>query len=982
MVQTVSGLSWYTAETVYSPYGEILRTASGNAPNRVWTTNTYDPHTGRVASATSHKETRDSASGSNLLSSLSYTYDSVGNPTSITDTYPGITPQSPTLVDRQCYTYDAMGQLVRAWTGKTEGCPTGPAGPARTEVGSGTPGDAYWQDYQFDAIGNRTRLTDRDPTNSALDDETTYTYGVEIRGGALPNPKKQPHALTKVNKTTRTPGSSVDSLSTYTYSAAGSAKTRTIDGDTQTLNWDHRSKLLSATSPGIGSVAVTGLSGKCLDVQDGNTTDGTPVQLLSCNESKPQQWRITGDTVRALGKCLTSENGKAVLKACKPGEASQKFTYRETDKALITGTNQCLTVPSDNDAEGNDLHTFTCAGPAVTAAQQWSFGNLTSYLYDASGNRVVQETGSARTLYLGETEITVDKAGKAIDAVRYYNSPSAPTTVRRTNGKTTGHTLSHLLTDHHNTATISVDQKAGQPVTRRKSDPYGNPRGGQPSSWPGDRTFLGTGKNDNTTGLTHIGAREYEASTGRFITVDPVIDITDPLQMNGYTYANGNPITNLDPDGLKYFEGDNSDPGFQAASQNVVEVAQARQDRRNDIRQNTRNTFERTRYKLLSGKKGYIRNSKSTSGKEFDRMMNKYDPNGGSITKQISFKMWMFGAPQEEIDYFNRNYCEFIKCNDWLESLATGELISSDIYEKPNAQVMGEMFAGGMLSRAGATKKVNGAAGKPCGNSFVAGTHVLLADGTSRPIEDLVGGDEVLATDPETGETSKKAITATIYTEDDKTYVDLTVQTPDGVKSITTTGHHPFWSESDQAWKNAEDLKPGETLRTDGGPSVAIAATHAYEAFNQTFNLTVADLHTYYVLAGATPVLVHNCNVIDGSGPARGVLEVSDRVKSVGAVKNFNPKGERDFVFDPTTGRFATGADQGVGGHDFLGSAIGADKSTMVGGRLRRGPDGELQTNQWSGHYGMNWDDSARKAFQDFMGQHGITVSHTPSMHW
>ncbi|WP_385638206.1 polymorphic toxin type 43 domain-containing protein [Streptomyces sp. SudanB5_2050] len=137
------------------------------------------------------------------------------------------------------------------------------------------------------------------------------------------------------------------------------------------------------------------------------------------------------------------------------------------------------------------------------------------------------------------------------------------------------------------------------------------------------------------------------------------------------------------------------------------------------------------------------------------------------------------------------------------------------------------------------------------------------------------------------------------------------------------------------------------------------------------------------MLAGKTPVLVHNSNcLIAGSGPAKGVLEVSDRVKSVGAVKNFSPKGERDFIFDPTTGRFATGVDQGVGGHDFLGSAVGADKSTMVGGRLRRGSNGELQTNQWSGHYGMNWNDSARKAFQDFMGQHGITVSHTPSMHW
>ncbi|MFF4424054.1 polymorphic toxin-type HINT domain-containing protein [Streptomyces sp. NPDC001549] len=865
MVQTMSGLSWYTADTVYSPYGEILRTASGNAPNRVWTTNTYDPHTGRVASATSHKETRDSAPGSNLLSSLSYTYDAVGNPTAITDTYPGTTAQSPALVDRQCYSYDAMGQLVRAWTGKTEGCPTGPTGPDRTEVGSGTPGDAYWQDYQFDAIGNRTKLTDRDPTNSALDDETTYTYGVEITGGALPNPKKQPHALTKVNKSTRTPGSTVDSLSTYTYSAAGSTKTRTIDGDTQTLNWDRRSKLLSATSPGIGSVAVTGLSGKCLDVQDGDTADGTPVQLLSCNESKPQQWRITGDTVQALGKCLTAENGKAVLKACTPGARSQKFTYRETDKALVTGTNQCLTVPNDNDADGNDLHTLTCASPAPTAAQQWSFGNLTSYLYDASGNRVIQETGSARTLYLGETEITVDKAGKAMDAVRYYGSPGAPTTVRRTNGKTTGHTLSHLLTDHHNTATISVEQKAGQPVTRRKSDPYGNPRGGQPSSWPGDRTFLGTGKDDNTTGLTHIGAREYEASTGRFITVDPVIDITDPLQMNGYTYANGNPITNLDPDGLKYFEGD-SDGGFQAEASKVVEVAQRRITQRAARESNYRLCSRDPECRGSSGRGGV---TTLTAKKKPSTWTNIWT---GAVRGYAGMlDMAVMGPLAPITTYFG------VSVRDQANRMFKQFGVESD--ENAIESVLAEIFAplppvaaganaGRAAARAVGTAVARRAEGflarlfaKSCTrNSFVAGTKVQLADGTSKPIEQLATGDEVRATNPETGETGARPVTATIFTEDDKKYIDLSIQTSDGVKTITTTGHHPFWSESDHVWKNAGDLKPGENLRTDDGESVAVSAIRTYETFNETYNLTVADLHTYYVLAGTTPVLVHNDN--------------------------------------------------------------------------------------------------------------------------
>ncbi|WP_159046575.1 ricin-type beta-trefoil lectin domain protein [Streptomyces sp. XY413] len=838
MVQTVSGLSWYTADTIYSPYGEVLRTASGNAPHRVWTSNNYDPHTGRLARATSHRETADTYSKSNLLAALDYSYDTAGNPTSTTDTYPDTrstaTENSSPLVDRQCFTYDAIGQLTQAWTGSSSGCPSSATGPALSEVASSTPGDAYWQEYSFDAIGNRTKLTDHDLANGAYDDVTTYQYGVEITGGAQPAPKKQPHALTKINKTVNAAGSIVQSASTYTYDAAGNTKSRTIDGDTQDLTWDHRNKLQSATSPGIGSVAVTGLSGKCLDVENGKTADGTAVQLLSCNETKPQQWRFTAGTIQALGKCLTAQGGDAVLKACN-GDSNQKFTYRASDKALFTGTNQCLTVPNDNAAEGNDLDLYTCASP-VTPAQQWSFGNLTSYLYDASGNRVIQETGSSRTLYLGETEITVDKAGKAIDAVRYYTSPGAPTTVRRTNGKTTGHTISQLLTDHHGTATLSVDQTDGQPVTRRRSDPYGNPRGSQPSNWPGDRTFLGTGSDDNTTGLTHIGAREYEASTGRFITVDPVIDITDPLQMNGYTYANGNPITNLDPDGLKYFEGD-SDPGFQAEASKVVQVAQKRITKREA--------------RVASWGKEKVSKPKIHKKPSFFTNVWTGLARGWASADQIS----PFAPVTNALGISGRDQV------NWL----LGKLgVESD--ENSIESIVAEVLAplppiakGATAGRVAASAVERAAVSCATKNSFVAGTQVQLANGASKAIDRLTADDEVLATDPETGQTGAKAVVATIFTHDDKKYVDVSVQTAHGVETITTTDHHPFWSESEQVWKNAGDLKPGETLRTDDGTPVAIAAIRVYEAVRDTYNLTVADLHTYYVLAGSTPVLVHNC---------------------------------------------------------------------------------------------------------------------------
>ncbi|WP_309505732.1 Hint domain-containing protein, partial [Streptomyces phytophilus] len=60
-------------------------------------------------------------------------------------------------------------------------------------------------------------------------------------------------------------------------------------------------------------------------------------------------------------------------------------------------------------------------------------------------------------------------------------------------------------------------------------------------------------------------------------------------------------------------------------------------------------------------------------------------------------------------------------------------------------------------------------------NSFTAGTPVLMADGTTKPIEDVKVGDKVLATDPETGKTSIETVTAEIVGTGSKNLVQITI---------------------------------------------------------------------------------------------------------------------------------------------------------------------------------------------------------------
>jgi len=64
-----------------------------------------------------------------------------------------------------------------------------------------------------------------------------------------------------------------------------------------------------------------------------------------------------------------------------------------------------------------------------------------------------------------------------------------------------------------------------------------------------EETFTFTGKELDSSGLQYFGARYYDPSIGRFITVDPIKD-----GINYYAYANNNPMKYVDPSGTQVYE--------------------------------------------------------------------------------------------------------------------------------------------------------------------------------------------------------------------------------------------------------------------------------------------------------------------------------------------------------------------------------------------------------------------------------------------
>ncbi|MGC7100804.1 PQQ-dependent sugar dehydrogenase [Amycolatopsis lurida] len=119
-----------------------------------------------------------------------------------------------------------------------------------------------------------------------------------------------------------------------------------------------------------GPASITGVGGKCVDVNGSSTADGTKIQLWTCNGGTNQQWIRDGSTWRALGKCMTaagSADGSAVqLSACN-GSGTQNWSA-PGDGTLRNGT-KCLDANGGSSADGTQLIIWSCTGGAN---QKWT----------------------------------------------------------------------------------------------------------------------------------------------------------------------------------------------------------------------------------------------------------------------------------------------------------------------------------------------------------------------------------------------------------------------------------------------------------------------------------------------------------------------------------------------------------------------------------------------------------------------------------
>ncbi|MDX3800617.1 RHS repeat-associated core domain-containing protein [Streptomyces sp. AK04-3B] len=634
--------------------------------------------------------------------------------------------------------------------------------------------------------------------------------------------------------------------------------------DTQCFAYDGHQRLTEAWTPA---------SQKCSDARSASSLSGPAPYWTSYTYNQAGQ--RAGETVHNS-----------------TGDTKTTYCYANTAQPhTLTGTTTkptCTAQERTYDKSGNTL-----SRPGKSGAQTlvWSAeGQLskltekdasTDYVYSPDGTLLIRNTQNGeRVLYAGATELHL-RANGTMWAQRYYAAGDVTAAVRTNQSGT--NKLSYLTGDRHNTSSLALNPDANQTFTKRYTTPFGSDRGAPLyGPWPDDKGFLGKTR-DATTGLTHIGAREYDPSIGQFLSVDPVLSLDQHQSLNGYAYANNNPVTYSDPDGRKIFPDDNGGGYIDSGGKGGTHTAKNRDNARK------RNGGGPTELPATSGTA-----SGGSSGSQRPVVNGVVIP----TRDELFYRGYGVGGP--DADGYAHMLARWAdhKCGirDGIEAFCDtaaraglirdphssandpwgikanihcftgrgdcGEALVSDVIT-----VAGLAF--GSISRAlmarGASSAVAVEAETAAANlfkiacSFSPDTPVLLKDGKTKAISKVKPGDDVEAAEPSTGKHKGARSVIARLVHHDYDLVDVTIRTADGrTSTIHTTAKHPFWNDTLHTWTDAAHLQPGHLLNTVTDSHVQVVAVNDQVGSADMYNLTVDDLHTYYVLAGATPVLVHN----------------------------------------------------------------------------------------------------------------------------
>jgi len=596
----------------------------------------------------------------------------------------------------------------------------------------------------------------------------------------------------------------------YSYDANNRLSTVTDwAARTTTYSYDDNGRLVQTTYPNNTQENRSyDLSGKLTRIQDldplGNAIYSTVEQL-----------DLTGRTIgESVSPAPTSFNIP---------DATMTF---DADNRLNNFNGQSVSFDADgNMTSGPSAITLNAIAYNYDARNRLASAGNVSYNYNPDGRRTAL------------SDATLNPNGVSSTFVIDPNARLDRTLIRNKGGSTTyyvyglgliGQEQSGIYQNYHfdsRGSTVAMTDANGVVTDRFEYDSYG---GSLNHTGTSDTPFQYNGKygvQTDPNGLLYMRARYYNSAIRRFVNQDVLFgDLNPGISLNRFAFANGNPVSLMDPFGMMADFSGNGTATYAINSQGNLSVSGSLYE--SDGVNHLPNAAEVEYYNALNrAKSGCLSGESRSAESPFLNLailaLGANDPaKGVEVAKSLA----MFG----------------------LLGLMQGANASAIAEPPAVSSIAPESTAEGEVA---AMRLVR---------CFPPGTQVLMADGSTKAIERVKEGDKVLGKDPTSNDAPKPfKVSARMQNYTDH-LVSIELRSAAGqVAHIEATREHPFWVK-ETGWKAAIDLADTDVLVDSNGHEVHVSGTHVHAVKSPTFNLTIDRKHTFYVVDQGVSVLVHN----------------------------------------------------------------------------------------------------------------------------
>jgi RHS repeat-associated protein len=367
--------------------------------------------------------------------------------------------------------------------------------------------------YVYDAAGNRT-------SKQQLDFTEAYTYD----------------KLSRLTGVERTGGSTGRWL--YSYDAVGNRLSEQVNDSVSSSSYNVKNQLLSTTGggplrwrgtlnePGTVSFSTVMVNGQPARMLPGNVFE-TNLEMAAGNNSVTVQASDVSGNVTTQSYQVNVTGVGATYSYDLSGNLVQRVEGADTWGYEWNAENQLTRVTKNTIEQAR-------------------------FKYDPLGRRVEKVAGSTTTAWTYDSEDILREANGST-TLKYVHGPDIDEPLASDDGST----LVYFQADGLGSV-VKTTTSAGSVALTRQYDAWGNLQAGAVSG------YAFTGREwDSETAIYHFRARHLEATTGRFMSQDPLrrhfpsepavrppfdaIPAVDGSHL--YAYVNGNPVNQLDPSG-------------------------------------------------------------------------------------------------------------------------------------------------------------------------------------------------------------------------------------------------------------------------------------------------------------------------------------------------------------------------------------------------------------------------------------------------